>query len=95
MIELGLDPNDVKEKDGSNFAGKVLTATVKGDVHDIGKNIVVVVLGCNNFKGLQQFQSVAIGVMCSCELILEKAKETNLTAARVTGGFRDLQKRGR
>ena len=49
MIELGLDPNDVKEKDGSNFAGKVLTATVKGDVHDIGKNIVVVVLGWRNF----------------------------------------------
>jgi methanogenic corrinoid protein MtbC1 len=58
MIELGLDPNDVKEEDGSNFAGKVLVATVKGDVHDIGKNIVVVVLGCNNFKGLQQFQSL-------------------------------------
>lgn len=38
------------ENDDSAFAGVVLLATVKGDVHDIGKNIVGVVLGCNNYK---------------------------------------------
>jgi len=47
--------------------GKVLIATVKGDVHDIGKNIVGVVLGCNNYD------VVDIGVMCSCEKILDAA----------------------
>ena len=43
-------------------------ATVKGDVHDIGKNIVGVVLGCNNYR------VVDLGVLCSCEAILEAAK---------------------
>jgi 5-methyltetrahydrofolate--homocysteine methyltransferase len=50
-------------------AGKVLMATVKGDVHDIGKNIVGVVLQCNGFD------VVDMGVMVSCEKILEAAKE--------------------
>ena len=49
--------------------GKVLMATVKGDVHDIGKNIVGVVLACNNFEVID------LGVMCSCEKILDAAKE--------------------
>merc|ERR1719284_329453 len=49
--------------------GTVVMATVKGDVHDIGKNIVGVVLGCNNYK------IVDLGVMCSCEKILEAAME--------------------
>jgi 5-methyltetrahydrofolate--homocysteine methyltransferase len=49
------------------YTGTVLMATVKGDVHDIGKNIVGVVLGCNNYK------VVDIGVMCPCETILEAA----------------------
>src|SRR4029077_3516872 len=48
--------------------GKVLMATVKGDVHDIGKNIVGVVLGCNNFEVID------LGVMVSCERILEAAR---------------------
>ena len=48
--------------------GKVLMATVKGDVHDIGKNIVGVVLGCNNFDVID------LGVMVPCEKILETAK---------------------
>ena len=48
--------------------GKILMATVKGDVHDIGKNIVGVVLACNNFE------IIDLGVMCSCEKILEAAK---------------------
>jgi 5-methyltetrahydrofolate--homocysteine methyltransferase len=54
-------------------------ATVKGDVHDIGKNIVAVVLGCNNYKVYD------IGVMCSCEKILEKAKEYNVDVVGLSG----------
>lgn len=50
MTAAGIDPASVKEDDDSQYAGKVLIATVKGDVHDIGKNIVAVVLGCNNYK---------------------------------------------
>jgi len=49
MIAEGKDPDSETADDSSNYAGKVLIATVKGDVHDIGKNIVAVVLGCNNF----------------------------------------------
>ncbi|MCK4882254.1 MAG: dihydropteroate synthase, partial [Candidatus Omnitrophica bacterium] len=49
-------------------AGKILMATVKGDVHDIGKNIVGVVLACNDFT------IIDLGVMCSCEKILETAR---------------------
>ena len=51
------------------FAGTVLLATVKGDVHDIGKNIVAVVLGCNNYRVID------MGVMVPCERILERAFE--------------------
>lgn len=50
MIDEGIDPDKVDEDDDSQYAGKILIATVKGDVHDIGKNIVAVVLGCNNYK---------------------------------------------
>uniref|UniRef100_A0A1I8JM16 Methionine synthase n=1 Tax=Macrostomum lignano TaxID=282301 RepID=A0A1I8JM16_9PLAT len=56
------------EDDGQpKYAGTVIMATVKGDVHDIGKNIVSVVLGCNNYK------VVDLGVMTPCERILEAA----------------------
>jgi len=79
MIAEGLDPDDVDPNDDSNFAGSVLMATVKGDVHDIGKNIVSVVLGCNNYKVYD------IGVMCSCEKILEKAKEYNVDVIGLSG----------
>ena len=48
-------------------AGKILMATVKGDVHDIGKNIVGVVLGCNDYEVID------LGVMVPCEKILHKA----------------------
>jgi len=48
--------------------GKIILATVKGDVHDIGKNIVGVVLACNNYDVID------LGVMVSCEKILERAK---------------------
>ncbi|EEC44210.1 methionine synthase [Phaeodactylum tricornutum CCAP 1055/1] len=79
MIAAGLDPDDVDPDDDSNYAGKVLMATVKGDVHDIGKNIVAVVLGCNNYKVYD------IGVMCSCEKILAKAKEYNVDVIGLSG----------
>lgn len=49
-------------------AGKIVMATVKGDVHDIGKNIVGVVLGCNNYKVID------LGVMVPCEVILETCR---------------------
>ena len=50
---------------GSSKAGKIVIATVKGDVHDIGKNIVAVVLGCNNYEVID------LGVMVPCETIVE------------------------
>jgi 5-methyltetrahydrofolate--homocysteine methyltransferase len=56
-----------KAAGGAKNAGKVLMATVKGDVHDIGKNIVGVVLGCNNYE------VVDLGVMVSCDKILDAA----------------------
>ena len=64
-----LQPFIELEKDGKiEFAGKILMATVKGDVHDIGKNIVSVVLGCNNYE------IIDLGVMVSPEKIIETAK---------------------
>ncbi len=64
-----LQPYIEAEKSGTVLkrAGKVLMATVKGDVHDIGKNIVSVVLGCNNYEVID------LGVMVPCEKILEEA----------------------
>jgi 5-methyltetrahydrofolate--homocysteine methyltransferase len=58
---------------------KVLLATVKGDVHDIGKNIVGVVLGCNNF------QVIDLGVMVPCEKILETARAENVDIIGLSG----------
>lgn len=69
-----------KETAGSRtFAGKVLIATVKGDVHDIGKNIVNVVLSCNNY------QTIDLGVMTPCETILEQAKAHNVDIIACSG----------
>ena len=79
MIAEGKDPNDVDPNDDSQYAGTVLMATVKGDVHDIGKNIVSVVLGCNNYKVYD------IGVMVSCEKIMEKAKQYNVDVIGLSG----------
>ena len=59
--------------------GKVLLATVKGDVHDIGKNIVGVVLACNNYEVID------LGVMVSCEKILATAKELNADIIGLSG----------
>ena len=59
--------------------GKILMATVKGDVHDIGKNIVSVVLGCNNYE------IVDLGVMVPPEKIIETAKRENVDAIGLSG----------
>jgi 5-methyltetrahydrofolate--homocysteine methyltransferase len=59
--------------------GRVLMATVKGDVHDIGKNIVGVVLGCNNYEVID------LGVMVSCEKILETAREQKVDIIGLSG----------
>ncbi|MFO0706106.1 MAG: methionine synthase [Nitrospira sp.] len=59
--------------------GKVLLATVKGDVHDIGKNIVGVVLGCNNYEVID------LGVMVPCEKILAAAKEKQVDIIGLSG----------
>ncbi|MBU4612404.1 methionine synthase [Achromobacter sp. GG226] len=60
-------------------AGKMVIATVKGDVHDIGKNIVAVVLQCNNFE------VVNMGVMVPCAEILQKAKDENADIIGLSG----------
>ena len=75
-----LVPYIEKEKDGSARSnGKVVMATVKGDVHDIGKNIVGVVLQCNNFEVID------LGVMVSCEKILETATRVGANLIGLSG----------
>ena len=69
--------NASKEVGATN--GKILLATVKGDVHDIGKNIVGVVLQCNNYE------IIDLGVMVSCEKILKVAKEENVDIIGLSG----------
>jgi 5-methyltetrahydrofolate--homocysteine methyltransferase len=70
-----------KAKAGSihNARGKVLMATVKGDVHDIGKNIVGVVLGCNDFEVID------LGVMVPCERILDEARKHTVDMIGLSG----------
>jgi 5-methyltetrahydrofolate--homocysteine methyltransferase len=69
-----------KKRTGNKQAqGKVLLATVKGDVHDIGKNIVGVVLACNNYEVID------LGVMISSEKILAAAKELNVDVIGLSG----------
>ena len=77
-----LIPYIEKEKEESNDtreAGKVLMATVKGDVHDIGKNIVGVVLGCNNYNVID------LGVMVSSEKILQTAIDVKADVIGLSG----------
>jgi len=64
---------------GARAEGKIVMATVKGDVHDIGKNIVGVVLGCNNYE------IVDLGVMVPCEKILETARATHADMIGLSG----------
>ena len=67
------------DKSERSTAGKILLATVKGDVHDIGKNIVGVVLGCNNFEVID------LGVMTPCAKILEVAKKEKVDLIGLSG----------
>jgi len=71
--------DDKEEGDESTNNGKILMATVKGDVHDIGKNIVGVVLQCNNFEIFD------MGVMVSCADILEAAKREKVDIIGLSG----------
>ena len=68
-----------KTDDSSNSAGKILMATVKGDVHDIGKNIVSVVLACNNFE------IIDLGVMVPPEKIIKTAIDENVDIIGLSG----------
>ena len=68
-----------RKSGGARSNGKVLLATVKGDVHDIGKNIVGVVLGCNNYEVID------LGVMVSCEKILATAREQHVHIVGLSG----------
>ena len=75
-----LQPYIEKEKvDGKAIAGKVLLATVKSDVHDIGKNIVGVVMACNNYEVID------LGVMVPADQIIKKAKEENVDLIGLSG----------
>jgi 5-methyltetrahydrofolate--homocysteine methyltransferase len=73
--------DEEKRKSGSvqKNAGKILMATVKGDVHDIGKNIVGVVLACNNYE------IIDLGVMVSCDKILAEARNHNVDLIGLSG----------
>jgi 5-methyltetrahydrofolate--homocysteine methyltransferase len=68
-----------KEKGESRSQGKILLATVKGDVHDIGKNIVGVVLACNNYE------IIDLGVMIPCDKILQTAREEKVDIIGLSG----------
>ncbi|WP_370298088.1 methionine synthase [Rheinheimera baltica] len=74
-----LQPYIELEKEGGRAQGKVLLATVKGDVHDIGKNIVGVVLQCNNFEVID------LGVMVPCAELLRVAKERDVDVIGLSG----------
>jgi 5-methyltetrahydrofolate--homocysteine methyltransferase len=77
-----LEPYMEEEKERTGLArvqGKIVLATVKGDVHDIGKNIVGVVLGCNNYEVLD------LGVMVPADTILDTAAEVGADAVGLSG----------
>ena len=74
-----LQPFMEEEKSSSPTRGTIILATVKGDVHDIGKNIVGVVLACNSYKVID------LGVMVSCDKILDKAREENADIVGLSG----------
>ena len=70
---------EAEKSEGGKRAGKVLLATVKGDVHDIGKNIVGVVMSCNNYE------IIDMGVMVPAEQIVRKAKEEEVDIIGLSG----------
>ena len=70
---------EAAREEGSKKAGKILLATVKGDVHDIGKNIVSVVMACNNYD------IIDLGVMVPAETIVQKAMEEKVDIVGLSG----------
>ena len=74
-----IEAEKARSGDAGKPRGKVLMATVKGDVHDIGKNIVGVVLACNNFE------VVDLGVMVPAQVILDRAREEKVDAIGLSG----------
>ena len=70
---------EANRSEGAQKAGKVLLATVKGDVHDIGKNIVSVILACNNYE------IIDLGVMVPTETIVERAIAENVDIIGLSG----------
>jgi len=72
-------PSPSRGRETGRGRRKILLATVKGDVHDIGKNIVGVILGCNNYEVID------LGVMVPAERILETAKENNVDVIGLSG----------
>jgi 5-methyltetrahydrofolate--homocysteine methyltransferase len=70
---------EAEKEAGHRNQGKVLLATVKGDVHDIGKNIVGVVLACNNYEVID------LGVMVPCEKILQAARDQHVDVVGLSG----------
>ncbi|MBN9294345.1 MAG: methionine synthase [Flavobacteriia bacterium] len=70
---------EAEKNEKTAAAGKILMATVKGDVHDIGKNIVSVVLGCNNYEVID------LGVMVPTEEIIQKSVEYNVDVIGLSG----------
>jgi len=75
-----LQPQIEAEKKGAaSSSGRILLATVKGDVHDIGKNIVAIVLQCNNYEVID------MGVMVSCEDILDRAQSEKVDMIGLSG----------
>lgn len=70
---------EAEKQEGASTAGKVLVATVKGDVHDIGKNIVSVVMACNNYE------IIDLGVMVPAETIIKKAIEEKVDIIGLSG----------
>lgn len=70
---------EASRSEGTRKAGKVLLATVKGDVHDIGKNIVSVILACNNYE------IIDLGVMVPTETIVERALEDKVDIIGLSG----------
>ena len=74
-----IEAEKLRTGDAGKTKGKILMATVKGDVHDIGKNIVGVVLGCNNFDVID------LGVMVPAQKILDRAREEKADIIGLSG----------
>ena len=71
--------NEGAATEGPSYNGTIVLATVKGDVHDIGKNIVGVVLGCNNYRVID------MGVMQSCADIIDMVRRENADIVGLSG----------